>query len=212
MCDYGYSDYDYGMSQVGNTIGTLLIVVGIVSIVSIVLIVLQLIGQWKCFKKAGYKGWETLIAGHNQFVNCTFAGVNPILILGIMFGSIVTIIPVIGWLAYMGFLIYYQFVVGLNTAKAFGKGTGFGIALAIPISAPIAWFILGKAEIAYVGPQNNNSAVQLQVQTNNQPVFTPVMPTPVQPEATNVSPTFGTTCGNAVAPGTKFCTNCGKQM
>jgi len=124
----------------------------------------------------------------------------------------------------MGFLIYYQFVVGLNTAKAFGKGTGFGIALAIPISAPIAWFILGKAEIAYVGPQNNNSAVQLQVQTNNQPVFTPVMPTPVQPEVspvmptpvqpeiTNVSPTFCTNCGNALSPGTKFCTNCGKQM
>lgn len=232
MYDYGYNDYDYGMSQVGNMLSTLLIVAGIMAIVSIVLVVLQLIGQWKCFKKAGYKGWEILIGGHSQFVNCTFAGVNPILILILMFGSVVTVIPVIGWLAYIGFLIYYQFTLGINTAKAFGKGTGFGVALAIPISAPIAWFILGKDEIDYVGPQNNNSVVQPQVQMNNQPTYeqpivTPVMPTPEvtpvqpvvntvqepeQPITTNVSQTFCTNCGNPLLPGAKFCTHCGTHL
>lgn len=231
MYDYGYNDY--GMSQVGNMIGAMLIFIAITAIISIVLVVLQFIGQWKCFKKAGYKGWETLIGGHSQFVNCTFAGVNPLLVLGIIFGSAVMAIPIIGWLAYFGFLIYYQFVVGLNTAKVFGKGTGFGIALAIPISAPIAWFILGNDKNVYVGPKNNNSGYQPQVQVNNQstneqpvatpvmptpevtpvqPVVTPVIPTPEQSETTNVSQSFCTNCGNTILPGTKFCTNCGKQI
>lgn len=225
MYDYGYYDtgygYNSGVGSMGAFVGTALIVILIVSIISIALIVLQFIGQWKCFKKAGYKGWEVLIGGHNQFVNCTFAGVNPLLILGLMFGSVVTVIPVIGLLAYLGFLIYYQVVVGLNTAKAFGKGTGFGIALAIPLSAPIAWFILGKAENVYVGPQNKNKTVQPNIQMNNQstyqqPVQPVVMPTPEvassQPEPQSTAPAFCTNCGSALAPNTKFCTNCGKQI
>ena len=215
MYNYGYDDYGYGLQQAGQMLGTMLIIAGIMSIVSIVFVVLMIIGQWKCFKKAGYKGWEALIAGHNQFVNCTFAGVNPILVLGVLFGSIVLFVPVIGWLAYIGFLIYYQVVVGLNTAKAFGKGTGFGIALAIPLSAPIAWFILGKDENVYVGPKSNNRGDQLQVQKNNpvsneQPVITPVIPTPEVAPAQQ--PNFCTNCGNQLSPGTRFCTNCGKQL
>lgn len=234
MYDYGYNDYGASVEQVGNTIGAVLIGVVIISIVSLVLVVLQFIGQWKCFKKAGYNGWEVLIGGHNQFVNCTFAGVNPLLILGLMFGSVVTVIPVVGPFAYLGFFVYYQIVVGLNTAKAFGKGTGFGVALAIPFSAPIAWFILGKAENVYVGPQNKNNTVQPNVQMNNQPTYPqqvqptvmstpqvdPVQPvviptpqvTPSQPEPQSAAPAFCTNCGNALAPNTKFCTNCGKQI
>lgn len=239
--DYGY-DYGYGYgSNVGSVLSGLLIFVLIVGCVSLVFAVLMIIGQWKCFKKAGYKGWEVLIAGHNQFVNCTFAGVNPILVLAWMFGSIVTIIPVIGWLAYLGFLVYYQAVVGVNTAKAFGKGIGFGVALAIPFSAPIAWFILGKEDVKYVGVNTNKKAEQ-NVQTNYQQPMNngqqvnpatqqfvnngPVMPVqPVQPVSNNenVMPTQPVTpqpvqnsncsrCGAPVNPGDRFCMSCGNQL
>lgn len=225
MYDYGYYDggygYDSGVEAVGSIVGAVLIFAIIAAIIAITLAVLQIIGQWKCFKKAGYKGWETLIGGHNQFVNCTFAGVNPILVLILMFGSIVNVIPILGGLAYLGFFVYYQIVVGLNTAKAFGKGTGFGVALAIPFSAPIAWFILGKDENVYVGPQNKNNTVQPNVQMNNQPPYQQqvqpvVMPAseaaPEQQVLQSTAPAFCTNCGSALAPNTKFCTNCGKQI
>lgn len=167
--DYGYNyGYDAG-SAVGGILAGMLIFIVIFGIVALVFAVLAIIGQWKCFKKAGYNGWECLIAGHNQFVNCTFAGVNPILVLGVMFGSVVSVVPVLGWLVYSGFLIYYQFVVGINTAKAFGKGTGFGVALAIPLSAPIAWFILGKDDVKYVGVKKDNLEGQNTTQNNEQP-------------------------------------------
>lgn len=227
--DYGY---DYGMSSAAGMISSILIILLLIGLASIVLMILMFIGQWKCFKKAGYKGWETLIGGHNQFVNCTFAGVNPVLVLGVMFGSVVTIIPIIGWLAYLGFLIYYQVVVGINTAKVFGKGTGFGIALAIPLSAPIAWFLLGKDDVKYVGLSNDNMNESSSVPTNPvqpEPIV-PVVPVvepminpieqqiqPVQPEIqvqepVNPMPLFCTNCGGEIIPGAKFCTKCGNRL
>ena len=195
MYDNSYYGYNAG-NAVGGILAGIVAFVFIVGIIALVFAILTIIGQWKCFKKAGYNGWESLIAGHNQFVNCTFAGVNPILVLGLIFGSIVTIIPVIGFLAYIGFLIYYQFILGINTAKAFGKGTGFGVALAIPLSAPIAWFILGKDDVKYVGVKKDNN-VEQNISTNNQ-----------QPVQNNTC----SNCGNSLIPGAKFCTKCGKQI
>lgn len=222
----------YNEYAIWEIISTMLVGMGIIIIVGLVFAVLMIIGKWKCFKKAGYNGWESLIGGHEQFVNCTFAGVNPILVLAVIFGSVVTIVPVIGGLAYIGFLIYYQFLLGINTAKAFGKGTGFGVALAIPLSAPIAWFILGKDDSVYVGVNSDNVKEEQNVQMNSEPVYeqpvqqpvyeqptvVPVMPTPQvepimpQPETNNVSQTFCTNCGNALIPGTNFCTRCGTKI
>ena len=228
--DYGYNyGYDAG-SAVGGIIAGMLAFVVIFGIVALVFAVLMIVGQWKCFKKAGYNGWECLIAGHNQFVNCTFAGVNPIFVLGVMFGSVVSIIPIIGALAYLGFVIYYQFVVGINTAKAFGKGTGFGVALAIPLSAPIAWFILGKDNVKYVGVKKDtnvmkntsmNSQQPMQNPVYNQPqttvveptIVTPVMNQPEQP--VNPQPVQNSNCSRCGAPtnpGDRFCMHCGNQL
>lgn len=229
--DYGYNyGYDAG-SALGGILAGMLAFVFIFAVVALVFAVLTIIGQWKCFKKAGYNGWESLIAGHNQFVNCTFAGVNPILVLGVMFGSVITIIPIIGWLAYLGFVIYYQFVVGINTAKAFGKGTGFGVALAIPLSAPIAWFILGKDDVKYVGVKKENNVEQntstnseqpIQNPVYNEPQTTVVEPTIVAPvveqpteAAFNEQPTQNNNCsrcGASVNAGDRFCMSCGNQL
>lgn len=201
--EYGY-DYGYnvGNSLATGVISSVLIILLLVVVISLVAAILMIIGQWKCFKKAGYQGWESLISGHNQFVNCSLAGVNPILVLVLLFGSVVTIIPVIGWLAYFGFLIYYQIVVGINTAKAFGKGIGFGIALAIPLSAPIAWFILGKDNIKYVGVKQNDNGHEDNVDSTEQTV---------QPVET-VQPSNCSNCGAAINADDKFCMYCGKQL
>jgi hypothetical protein len=240
--DYGYNyAYDAG-SALGGMLAGMLVFILIFSLIALVFAVLMIIGQWKCFKKAGYNGWESLIAGHNQFVNCTFAGANPILVLVLMFGSVVSIIPILGALAYLGFVIYYQFHVGIKTAKAFGKGTGFGVALAIPVSAPIAWFILGKDDVKYVGVNNGvqNAPVYPQPQMNQyvqQPVEPMVVPTeptvnpqpqmnefmqqPVEPMAVPTEPTVNpqsvqnnacSRCGAPTNPGDRFCMNCGNQL
>ena len=230
--DYGYGyDVVNTASTVGGLVAGALIFLLVVSIIAIVFAILMIIGQWKCFKKAGYNGWEALIAGHNQFVNCTFAGANPILVLVLMFGSVVSIIPILGALAYLGFVIYYQFHVGIKTAKAFGKGTGFGVALAIPVSAPIAWFILGKDDVKYVGVKKDNNVGQNTSVNNQQP-----MPNPVynEPQTTVVEPTIvapvidqpiepviseqsvqNNACSRCGAPtnqGDRFCMNCGNQL
>lgn len=232
--DYGYNyGYDVG-SALGGFLAGMLAFIVIFGIVALVFAILMIIGQWKCFKKAGYNGWESLIAGHNQFVNCTFAGVNPIYVLGVMFGSIVSVIPIIGALAYLGFVIYYQFVVGINTAKAFGKGTGFGVALAIPLSAPIAWFILGKDDIKYVGVKKDNIVGQNTSVNNEQPMQNPGynQPQPTVTEPTIVAPVMNKSieqsmqpinpqpaqnnncprCGASTNPGDKFCMHCGNQL
>lgn len=223
--DYGYNfGYDAG-SVLGGILAGMLGFILLFSLIALVFSVLMIIGQWKCFKKAGYNGWECLIAGHNQFVNCTFAGVNPIFVLGVMFGSVVSVVPIIGWLAYVGFVIYYQFVVGINTAKAFGKGTGFGVALAIPLSAPIAWFVLGKDNVKYVGVKkesevtsSNNQQSSLnpshsEVQTKTEEVV-PIVEQSVEPRV-NDKPIQNNNCprcGKSTNPGDKFCMNCGNQL
>ena len=216
--DYGYG-YDYSSGygfDLGGLLSGILVFILIAMVIGLVFAILSIIGQWKCFKKAGYKGWESLIPGHNQFVNCAFAGVNPILVLGLTFGSVVTFIPVLGWLAYIGFFIYYIFAVGINTAKVFGKGIGFGIALAIPLSAPIAWFILGKEDIKYVGVKKDDSSSQNTVKPTQEVVHnelknTTVVP-PVVEQPTPVQPSNCSRCGAPINVGDKFCMHCGNQL
>ena len=237
MSTYGdYGSYgSYGSTGLDSLFGAaigLLIFALIIGLVSVVFVILMLIGQWKSFKKAGYKGWEALIAGHNSFVNCTFAGINPIWVLFLVFGSVLNAIPFIGFLCYLGLFGYYQVVLGISTAKAFGKGTGFGIALAIPVSAPIAWFILGGKNVQYIGknPCNdpimgmfdkngNNNQQPNQNQYNNNQQFNGGFQQPMNNQSMNSQPMnnqpqvkFCTGCGYKVTNGERFCPGCGKEM
>lgn len=243
MNTYGYDTYgSYGSSGLETGLafaGALLVIVIIIGIAAAVLAVLGFIGQWKAFKKAGKRGWEALIAGHNQFVNCEFVGVNPIWVLFLLFGSVVCIIPILGSFLYFALFCYYQVLVGISTAKAFGKGTGFGIGLAIPVSAPIFWFILGGKDVQYVGPNpmedfvlgffdknkaNNSQAtpnMNMNQGMNNGGFQQPqsvVNPT-IQPmnNMMNTNPStqptkFCTSCGYKVTNGERFCPGCGKEM
>lgn len=213
---YGSNYGSTGLEGFGAFLGGLIILVVIIGIAAAVLMVLNFIGQWKAFKKAGYKGWECLIAGHNQFVNCSFVGINPIWVLFLVFGSVLNIIPFIGGLAYLALFIYYQVVVGISTARAFGKGTGFGIGLAIPVSAPIFWFILGGKNVQYVGANPCNDPIMgMFNKGNNAPA--PAAQAVVQPTAapavsTQPAVQFCTGCGYKVTNGERFCPGCGKEM
>lgn len=98
--------------------------------------VVSLIGQWKVFKKMHHKGWEALIGGHNIYVILEASGLNPVLFF-------LSFIPIVGQLI----LLFWS----TNAlAKSFGKGTGYGIGLAL--LGVIFFPMLGFGNAKYLGP------------------------------------------------------------
>lgn len=112
-------------------------------LVCIAVIVLILVARWKVFKKANVDGWEALIPIHGDIVELQLSGVKT-------YWYFLNLIAICG----IGPIIF-AFWKSIALAKAFGKGTGFGVLMAFfPfVCYPIlAW---GNAE--YVGPQNNET-------------------------------------------------------
>ena len=105
-------------------------------VISLAIGVLLIIAMWKIFVKAGKPGWAYLIPFYNTY--CLY---------DIAWGN--------GWLFLLGFVPCVNFVVMImvyiKLAKAFGKGTGFGIGLLF--LAPIFISILGFGDAEYIGPQ-----------------------------------------------------------
>ncbi|MDE5910404.1 MAG: hypothetical protein K2H52_17010 [Lachnospiraceae bacterium] len=111
-------------------------VLTVYSIFVLAILVLTLIAMWKIFVKAGKPGWACLIPFYSQY--CLF---------DIAWGS--------GWLFLLTFVPCVNFVImiilNLKLAKAFGKGTGFGIGLVF--LPTIFTLILGLSKDEYIGPQ-----------------------------------------------------------
>ena len=154
-----YSNYgtSYGTDSLisTNTAGTealggLLAGFGIamifVYIIAIAAAVVELIALYKVFKKAGRKGYEALIPGHSLFVEFEMAGINPIWILGVVFGGVVCIIPFLGALVYLAFVIFVEIWLGIRLAKTFGKGTGFGVLIALVPVVGLSILAFGNAK------------------------------------------------------------------
>lgn len=138
----------------------------------IVFYIFTVIASWKIFEKAGEKGWKSLIPIYNAYLLfkivgmknwfwitiivtmvCTFvaslngysAGMteaemkafklseHPIAVIALAVDAIVSLVAMIKY--------------ALNTAKAFGKGTGFAIALFF--FPNICWLILGFGKAKY---------------------------------------------------------------
>jgi len=79
------------------------------------IVVFVIAGIWKVFTKAGQPGWAAIVPFYNIYVLCKIAG-RPGWWLALFFIPVVSI--VIG------------IIVMIDLARAFGKGTGFGIGLA----------------------------------------------------------------------------------
>ena len=125
---------------------------------------LLIIGRWGILRKAGKKGWHSLIPVLNAYeeystvwngwfgvlatlcfpadIICNIAGLPSII------GSVLLIV---------GFLI--SIPESLRLAKAFGKGKVFGVLLAIPGFKEIGRLILGLGKARYQAPEAGTSAV-----------------------------------------------------
>ena len=107
----------------------------ITGIVSLVLVVLAIAGMWKIFSKAGVPGWHSLIPILNVYDLCKIALRDSV----VLFTVLSILVPLV--------LIYPS----IKLAKAFGKGTGFGICLFL--FNFITYPILGFGDAEYLGPQ-----------------------------------------------------------
>ncbi|HVR37578.1 MAG TPA: DUF5684 domain-containing protein [Thermoanaerobaculia bacterium] len=95
-------------------------------------IILMIAGMWKVFTKAGKPGWAAIVPIYNIIVLLEIAG-KP------LWWFILFFIP------FVNFIIFI--LIGIEVAKKFGKGTGFGIGLAL--LAPIFYPILGFSDATY---------------------------------------------------------------
>ena len=107
----------------------------VANVIMLVLFVVAIAGAWKMFVKAGIPGWHSLIPILSTYDMCKIAlrdSVGLFTVLSILL-PIVFIYPCI------------------KLAKAFGKGTGFGIVLFL--FSFIGFPILGFGDAEYLGPQ-----------------------------------------------------------
>ena len=111
--------------------------------VFVVIGIVTLIGMWKVFTKAGQPGWAVLIPIYNIIVLLRIAGLPWYWV----FAPFVAIIPILGWIAFMVWIVW----VHHRISTRFGQGVGFTIGLTL--LGPIFWLILGFGSSKYVAEQ-----------------------------------------------------------
>jgi len=106
----------------------------LIILLELALVVLILAGVWKTFTKAGQPGWAAIIPIFNLYILIKVAG-RP------GWWLLLFIIPVVN--------LIIGIIVAIDVAKAFGKGTGFGVGLAL--LGFIFYPILGFGDATYQG-------------------------------------------------------------
>ncbi|MEW6364709.1 MAG: DUF5684 domain-containing protein [Acidobacteriota bacterium] len=103
-------------------------------VIWLAIVVVGLAGLWKTFTKAGKPGWACIIPIYNVIVMLQIAG-RP----GWWF--FLLLIPVVNFVI--------AIIVSIDLARAFGKGTGFGLGLLL--LGMIFYPILGFGSAQYQG-------------------------------------------------------------
>lgn len=198
---------DFGIGQINNVpnnaipegflkflVGSMVVISAIVIIVAIIIIVAQV----KMFKKGKQPGWAAIVPIYNQYILCKMVGVNPWWILIVFIGSFVGQIPYVGSLIYLAIAVYFEILVGVSTARAFGKSDSFAVGL---ILLPVVFYpILGFGKAEYVGDDN----------PMNDFVFK--KGEEIVKSTGNSNKKFCPHCGAQMNNDSKFCPSCGKEV
>ena len=110
-------------------------------VIWLALAILAIAGAWKTFEKAGEPGWGAIVPFYNIYLMCKIAG-RP------GWWLILFIIPCVG--------VIIAIMVCIDIARNFGKGTLFGIGLAI--LGFIFFPILGFGDARYLGNKSSKIA------------------------------------------------------
>lgn len=106
----------------------------VMSVVQIALVVFIIAALWKVFVKAGHPGWAAIVPIYNAYILIKIAG-KP------------------GWWLLLFLIPFVNLViailVSIEVAKAFGKGAGFGVGLAL--LGIVFYPILGFGDATYQG-------------------------------------------------------------
>ncbi len=86
------------------------------AVIYLAIVITMFAGLWKTFEKAGEPGWGVLIPFYNIYLLCKIAG-RP------GWWLLLLLIPCVNFIV--------GIIIGLDIAKNFGKGTMFGIGLAL---------------------------------------------------------------------------------
>jgi hypothetical protein len=106
----------------------------------LLLLFLWVIGVWTTFEKAGEPGWAAIIPIYNGIVMLRIVR-RPIWWLILWF------IPFVNFIVWL--------IIGIDVAKAFGRGAGFGVGLGF--LGPIFFPILGFSDARYNGARLSGS-------------------------------------------------------
>lgn len=104
----------------------------LVIIIALAFVIFIIAALWKVFKKAGYNGWEAIVPIYNYYILTKIGGKE-------WWWTILMCIPYVNIIA--------MIVVSIGVAKNFGKGTGFGVGLAL--LGFVFWPILGFGDAQY---------------------------------------------------------------
>ena len=112
------------------------------------------IGRWGLFRKAGKKGWHSLIPLLNAYDEYSMVWKGWIGILATLCFPLGVLCNIVGLPAFIAPILYAAgFVLGIpesiKLAKAFGKSTFVGVLMAIPGIKEISRLILGWSKAKY---------------------------------------------------------------
>lgn len=118
---------------------------------------LTLIGRWGILRKAGKKGWHSLIPFLNTYQEYSTCWIGWIGLLA----DLLAVLSLASNMNGLPSIVYWVLVVlkyaitipeSLKLAKAFGKGKVFGVLLALPVFKQLCRFILGVGKAKYQYP------------------------------------------------------------
>lgn len=107
---------------------------GAVVVLYVALIVLILAGMWKAFEKAGQPGWGAIVPIYNIYLLTKMAGKPGWWVL-------LFLVPIVS--------LVIAIILSIEIAKRFGRGTGFGVCLAL--FGFVCWPILGFGSAKWQG-------------------------------------------------------------
>lgn len=204
-------DYNYDF---GEALRIFWIVFLVLLIIALIIGIIQLIAQWKIYKKAGKGGWEAIVPFYCNWVLVEISGLKWYWFLFFFAPMLFQIFELdnIGWLVY----IFGMFNIFYNLSKKFNRGVGFAICLTL--FTPICMWILGFSKKSIydknvaVSPNGVFGSPDDNIQNSSQQSNVGSTPEQQVQSQSNQNPAFCTNCGNALLPDSKFCTNCGKQI
>ena len=212
---YGnYNDYsnfgNYGFNNqttsntdwaaLGGIIGGVLAALGIMLIFILAIVVLMLIANWIIFKKMGLDGWKSLIPYVKEYLQMEKTGIDQRWLLIVLFGSLICLIPILGFILFLVVIIYYAILYNVSLARSFGKSDGFAVGL---ILLPFIFLcILAFGDAEYQGAKPMNDVVFKRQ----------VSAVETKKTVKKTSKKFCPNCGEEISSKDAFCTKCGTKI